>query len=348
MRHCHFYSVGPLPNTFFALQELDDKHFVPLKRKDEVVNSSRSISNNCRLDIKDGHTEEVAGGDSQVGPDDECEQECIGGERNENEVSPNSFQREEANLDSDVDRITLTASLTPESAREIINTPNVQREFTSLDSLNESLNSNSSLMIAFKSPSVRSVDGMIEDRLEANQGYIYLSRSVACSCLANTGSTGMSENFELTDTVYEIPNQCAICLCDYKKGDTIVTSCDRKCPHAFHQDCIIEWLVKMQEGTPCPCCRRTFVRLDTNPRTLASGSYNNNANDASQHDPDESHRRRRRSFGVQQRSNNNSSHNALHEGTQEVERLRQEWIRHMIDEELRRRRAFNASVISLR
>lgn len=60
-----------------------------------------------------------------------------------------------------------------------------------------------------------------------------------------------------------IPNQCAICLCDYTKGDNVVISSNVSCPHAFHQECIIEWLVKMQEGTPCPCCRRTFVELES-------------------------------------------------------------------------------------
>lgn len=60
-----------------------------------------------------------------------------------------------------------------------------------------------------------------------------------------------------------IPNQCAICLCDYTKGDNVVLSSNTSCLHAFHQECIIEWLVKMQEGTPCPCCRRPFVELES-------------------------------------------------------------------------------------
>jgi hypothetical protein len=59
-----------------------------------------------------------------------------------------------------------------------------------------------------------------------------------------------------------IPNQCAICLCDYTIGDSIVLSPNIACPHAFHRECIIEWLVKMQDGTPCPCCRQPFVELE--------------------------------------------------------------------------------------
>ena len=67
-----------------------------------------------------------------------------------------------------------------------------------------------------------------------------------------------------------ISNQCAICLCDYNKGDTLVISSNTSCPHGFHQECIIEWLVKMQEGTPCPCCRQTFVELEQIDDTRAT------------------------------------------------------------------------------
>ncbi|KAL3796993.1 hypothetical protein ACHAW5_002763 [Stephanodiscus triporus] len=61
---------------------------------------------------------------------------------------------------------------------------------------------------------------------------------------------------------HKIHNHCAICLCKYERGDFIVTSCNDGCPHAFHQECIVEWLARMQDGTPCPLCRRTFVELD--------------------------------------------------------------------------------------
>ncbi|KAL7486386.1 hypothetical protein ACHAW6_013436 [Cyclotella cf. meneghiniana] len=59
-----------------------------------------------------------------------------------------------------------------------------------------------------------------------------------------------------------IPNQCAICLCDYTIGDLIVLSPNKACPHVFHRECIVEWLVKMQDRTPCPCCRQPFIELE--------------------------------------------------------------------------------------
>ena len=59
----------------------------------------------------------------------------------------------------------------------------------------------------------------------------------------------------------EVPNNCAICLSSYEIGDKVVWSSNERCNHAFHEDCVVEWLIKMQEGTPCPCCRQEFTNL---------------------------------------------------------------------------------------
>lgn len=63
-----------------------------------------------------------------------------------------------------------------------------------------------------------------------------------------------------SDSTLKIPNCCAICLCSYDVGDTVIWSCDNDCVHAFHDECIIPWLVKNQSGE-CPCCRRQFTDL---------------------------------------------------------------------------------------
>ena len=122
---------------------------------------------------------------------------------------------------------------------------------------------------------------------------------------------------------HRIPNQCAICLRDYEKGDTIVTSCNRSCPHAFHRECIVEWLVRMQEGTPCPCCRRTFVELDEyNPRSGRRGAVY---------------------AAVAQNSNDGGARYPV-----EAERQQQEARRWSVESGIRRGRAFDISVINLR
>jgi hypothetical protein len=49
---------------------------------------------------------------------------------------------------------------------------------------------------------------------------------------------------------------CAICLVEYEDGDEISWSHNSSCGHAFHRDCIIEWLLTSDE---CPCCRRNYL-----------------------------------------------------------------------------------------
>lgn len=56
-----------------------------------------------------------------------------------------------------------------------------------------------------------------------------------------------------------VPNCCAVCLCPYEQGDDVVWSMNECCIHAFHEDCVTEWLTKMKEGNSCPCCRSVFV-----------------------------------------------------------------------------------------
>ena len=59
-----------------------------------------------------------------------------------------------------------------------------------------------------------------------------------------------------------VPNCCAVCLCPYEIGETLAWSSNTSCRHAFHQDCVVEYLCKVQEvDCPCPCCRGTFVEL---------------------------------------------------------------------------------------
>mmetsp|Transcript_18025 Transcript_18025/g.26676 ORF Transcript_18025/g.26676 Transcript_18025/m.26676 type:complete len:451 (-) Transcript_18025:65-1417(-) len=59
-----------------------------------------------------------------------------------------------------------------------------------------------------------------------------------------------------------VPNNCAVCLGAYEIGDDVVWSENASCMHAFHEECVTEWLLKMQDGNPCPCCRSVFVDME--------------------------------------------------------------------------------------
>lgn len=50
---------------------------------------------------------------------------------------------------------------------------------------------------------------------------------------------------------------CSICLKNYCVGDCIITAAiDDGCPHAFHESCITEWLIR--GNMRCPVCLRRF------------------------------------------------------------------------------------------
>lgn len=152
-------------------------------------------------------------------------------------------------------------------------------------------------------PSLASSSSLSHHNLPLSQS----SESFVSASSANDNIPSVEEGGE---ELKSVPNNCAICLDTYVSGDTIVTSCNPLCPHAFHQECIIEWLVKMQEGTPCPCCRRTFVELS--PSRPATGAIPRQTTS-----PEQEERRR-------------------------VE------LQRTIDLGIRRGRAFDISVISLR
>jgi hypothetical protein len=60
-----------------------------------------------------------------------------------------------------------------------------------------------------------------------------------------------------------VSNECAICLDTYKPGESVVWSCNKNCPHAFHQDCLLDYWVKVNDNSsPCPMCRQNFLDED--------------------------------------------------------------------------------------
>lgn len=60
----------------------------------------------------------------------------------------------------------------------------------------------------------------------------------------------------------DVQAACAICMEEYREGDEICWSHNERCLHAFHRECIIEWLIRHDD---CPCCRHNFLSLDDDP-----------------------------------------------------------------------------------
>ena len=70
----------------------------------------------------------------------------------------------------------------------------------------------------------------------------------------NEDYSTMNEKEECHDEYYS--EECQICLESFQNNDKISWSTVSKCNHAFHHDCIIEWLKR--HGT-CPTCRGSFL-----------------------------------------------------------------------------------------
>ena len=59
------------------------------------------------------------------------------------------------------------------------------------------------------------------------------------------------------DSLYS-PRSCPICCENYQKGDAIAWSKNESCHHAYHVDCILEWLMEHED---CPMCRAKYLSL---------------------------------------------------------------------------------------
>lgn len=62
------------------------------------------------------------------------------------------------------------------------------------------------------------------------------------------------------------PKICPICMESYHTDEEIAWSMNEECPHAFHLDCIMAWLM---ENSKCPMCRSDFLmRVDSDGNAI--------------------------------------------------------------------------------
>jgi hypothetical protein len=62
-----------------------------------------------------------------------------------------------------------------------------------------------------------------------------------------------------TSTSIYSPKSCPICLEKYKENDEICWSKNEECFHAFHLECMVDWL---SENDNCPLCRSHYLTTD--------------------------------------------------------------------------------------
>ncbi len=54
-------------------------------------------------------------------------------------------------------------------------------------------------------------------------------------------------------------NWCSICFEGFSIGERVSWSRNNKCPHAFHQVCLVDYWLHARNGALCPCCRQDFL-----------------------------------------------------------------------------------------
>jgi hypothetical protein len=60
-------------------------------------------------------------------------------------------------------------------------------------------------------------------------------------------------------------NECPICMECFQVDETVSWSPNANCVHAFHHQCIKEWLLRHGK---CPCCREVFLPIDEHEQIL--------------------------------------------------------------------------------
>ena len=108
------------------------------------------------------------------------------------------------------------------------------------------------------------------DAVEAKPQFLALPDEIDSENLSSTVlSMSLSDASNHSTTTQQqqhhermIPNNCVICLEAYNPGETVVWSVNPRCLHAFHEECILNWLVVKQEPS-CPCCRCNFLTPGT-------------------------------------------------------------------------------------
>lgn len=91
--------------------------------------------------------------------------------------------------------------------------------------------------------------------LDASDAFLNEVGTIRIPCAAAAGGGGGVVRAE-------VANLCAICLEPYNSGETIVWSNNTRCSHAFHQECLLGYLLHLKNSSadepPCPCCRQIF------------------------------------------------------------------------------------------
>lgn len=73
---------------------------------------------------------------------------------------------------------------------------------------------------------------------------------------------------------------CPICLEPYKPGDEVCWSANEDCPHSFHLDCMMKWLMTHDD---CPLCRADYLNVKKKETRTSSSTDSANGSEEDAH-----------------------------------------------------------------
>jgi len=74
-----------------------------------------------------------------------------------------------------------------------------------------------------------------------------------------------TDYFGVEDDERDPGTACDICILEFEVGDEVAWSPNLHCSHAFHKDCILDWLVRKPT---CPSCRQDYVCVTSEEETV--------------------------------------------------------------------------------
>lgn len=135
--------------------------------------------------------------------------------------------------------------------------------------LDDSVRSSTSRESALLSKMGNSIASAMDGSIKSMVGGLDASIKSFMGGALDQSTRSIDQGFLVLPNTTQVPNCCAVCLGTYEVGEDVVWS--DNCLHAFHEECVTAWLIKMQEGNPCPCCRSVFVDVDAvKPKTEKS------------------------------------------------------------------------------
>ena len=151
-----------------------------------------------------------------------------------------------------------------ESSRSLLNVSNVNKVAIDKDIDKQDLSVHSKVFNEFRGANNNTNQdsggysfGFIEFNWKGGNLFNEMMKNKEKSNLVLEPGSSVMQSEDSSSSLYS-PRACPICLETYKAGEDVAWSHNEECFHAFHLECIVDWLMKSDE---CPMCRENYLNM---------------------------------------------------------------------------------------